>query len=312
MRSRSCRCTPLGRTARRRAREHDALALSYSPPVPGGAGGEAAGTQRAGFKVYIGNIAHVAGEDEVRALCGRYGAVQSLNLVFDKATNRRKGFGFVEFAEEAAARECVVGLNGHSLHERQLKVSVAEGKKEPAVGSGGEGGGAGPGPGPGAGGGLDDEGGGANGSGDPAGSKRGGDGECFDFKMGRCTRGAQCRWAHVGESGAIRVTASEPGGGGGAKRARREYATDGRAWVNESCWFCLASPQFEAHFVVSVAEESYVAMAKGPLLPMHCLILPIAHVPCSPMLPPRPRRSQRLRRSPRPILWCARRGAALL
>jgi diadenosine tetraphosphate (Ap4A) HIT family hydrolase len=46
----------------------------------------------------------------------------------------------------------------------------------------------------------------------------------------------------------------------------------------------LASPQFESHLVVSVGEEVYACLAKGPLLPMHVLLLPIAHTPCSLML----------------------------
>ena len=84
------------------------------------------------------------------------------------------------------------------------------------------------------------------------------------------------------DGGADKTNANSLAQGGGAmKRKRPEYATDARSWVNESCWFCLASPQFESHFVVSVGEETYVCLAKAPSLPMHALILPIAHTPCS-------------------------------
>lgn len=72
----------------------------------------------------------------------------------------------------------------------------------------------------------------------------------------------------------------------GGKRKREPFVRDARSWVHESCWFCLASPQFESHLVVSVGEEAYVCTAKGPLLPMHALILPIEHVPCSLFLSP--------------------------
>ena len=100
---------------------------------------------------------------------------------------------------------------------------------------------------------------------------------CIDWQRGKCTRGTTCKFPHEGESGCNPAA----GGGGGGKRKRPEYASDARSWVHDSCWFCLASAQFESHFVVSVGEEAYVAMAKGPLLPMHALILPIAHIPCS-------------------------------
>jgi hypothetical protein len=31
------------------------------------------------------------------------------------------------------------------------------------------------------------------------------------------------------------------------------------------CWFCLSNPKVEKHLVISVAEESYLALAKGPI-----------------------------------------------
>ncbi|KAL3841854.1 hypothetical protein ACJMK2_019951 [Sinanodonta woodiana] len=43
------------------------------------------------------------------------------------------------------------------------------------------------------------------------------------------------------------------------------------------CWFCLGSPQVEKHLVVSVGEQTYLALAKGGLVPDHVLILPIGH-----------------------------------
>ena len=73
-------------------------------------------------------------------------------------------------------------------------------------------------------------------------------------------------------------------GGDGKKRKRPEYAKEQRSWVSEKCWFCMASAQFESHLVASVGDEIYCCLAKGPLLPMHSLILPIAHKPCSLLL----------------------------
>ena len=43
------------------------------------------------------------------------------------------------------------------------------------------------------------------------------------------------------------------------------------------CWFCMASPQFEDHLVVTIGEEVYLASPKGALVPEHALIVPIAH-----------------------------------
>ncbi|XP_060519508.1 CWF19-like protein 1 [Cylas formicarius] len=43
------------------------------------------------------------------------------------------------------------------------------------------------------------------------------------------------------------------------------------------CWFCLASPSFEKHLVVTVGESCYLSMAKGGLVDEHLLICPIEH-----------------------------------
>jgi len=64
------------------------------------------------------------------------------------------------------------------------------------------------------------------------------------------------------------------GGGGG-----------GHSSVPVACWFCLSNPQIEDHLIVSVGELTYVALAKGGLLPDHMLIVPIEHVPSASGMP---------------------------
>jgi|MDSY01.1.fsa_nt_gb hypothetical protein len=56
-----------------------------------------------------------------------------------------------------------------------------------------------------------------------------------------------------------------------SKRVR--YEPDSRV----DCWFCLASPTCEAHLVVSLATEFYMALPKGGLSDTHVLLIPIAH-----------------------------------
>ncbi|XP_052802923.1 CWF19-like protein 1 isoform X2 [Mya arenaria] len=51
------------------------------------------------------------------------------------------------------------------------------------------------------------------------------------------------------------------------------------------CWFCLGSPEVEKHLVVSVGEETYLALAKGGLVADHILILPIGHYQSSVTAP---------------------------
>ncbi|CAH1785742.1 unnamed protein product [Owenia fusiformis] len=51
------------------------------------------------------------------------------------------------------------------------------------------------------------------------------------------------------------------------------------------CWFCLSSPEVEKHLVVSVGTMTYLALAKGGLVPDHVLILPIGHYQSTVTLP---------------------------
>ena len=64
----------------------------------------------------------------------------------------------------------------------------------------------------------------------------------------------------------------------------------------QDCWFCLSNPQCAKHLIVSIGEESYLALPKGHLPSSaapsssvpgggHVLIVPIAHVP-SPLVNP--------------------------
>jgi diadenosine tetraphosphate (Ap4A) HIT family hydrolase len=65
------------------------------------------------------------------------------------------------------------------------------------------------------------------------------------------------------------------GGGGGDRHANK------RARVMQPtrpCWFCLKSPDVEKHLIVSVSNETYVALAKGGLVDDHLLIVAVEHV----------------------------------
>ncbi|CAK9881409.1 unnamed protein product [Sphagnum jensenii] len=92
-------------------------------------------------------------------------------------------------------------------------------------------------------------------------------GACFDFiSKGRCERGADCRYRHSLEED-------------------KNVGEGGDALPPEACWFCLSSPSIDTHLVVSVGDHCYCAIAKGPLVDSHILILPIEHHPSTISLP---------------------------
>lgn len=75
--------------------------------------------------LYVGNLPYRVHEGEVRELFGEYGPVNSVRLVRDRKTGRRKGFGFVEMSEDGA-QKAMAKLNDYTFQERTLKVREAK------------------------------------------------------------------------------------------------------------------------------------------------------------------------------------------
>ena len=72
-----------------------------------------------GRRLYVGNIPYSAGEDDLRALFAKMGAVESISIPTDMATGRPRGFAFVEMSAE---------LNQTDFQGRRLTVNEARPK----------------------------------------------------------------------------------------------------------------------------------------------------------------------------------------
>lgn len=75
-------------------------------------------------KLYVGNLSYDTTEDGLRQLFGQFGEIESVVVITDRISGRSKGFGFVEFKEEADA-EKALSLDGQEFDGRELKVSEA-------------------------------------------------------------------------------------------------------------------------------------------------------------------------------------------
>lgn len=75
--------------------------------------------------LYVGNLPYRVHEGEVKELFGQYGNVNSVRLVRDRKTGRRKGFGFVEMSEKGA-NKAMDNLNDIVFQERTIKVREAK------------------------------------------------------------------------------------------------------------------------------------------------------------------------------------------
>jgi RNA recognition motif-containing protein len=92
------------------------------------------------MNIYVANIPFKASEPELKGLFEEYGEVSSAKIIMDKVTQRSRGFGFIEMADDAAARQAINNLNGSDFLGKTLVVNEARPKSD-APRSGGGGGG---------------------------------------------------------------------------------------------------------------------------------------------------------------------------
>jgi len=77
-------------------------------------------------KLFVGNIAWTASEDDLRNIFSQHGEVEDLVILKDKFTNRSKGFGFVTFTSDEDAATAISELNAYNLNGRELVVNEAK------------------------------------------------------------------------------------------------------------------------------------------------------------------------------------------
>ena len=122
--------------------------------------------------IYIGNLSFQAEQEDLLDLFGQYGEVAKCSLPLDRETNRKRGFAFVEMANEADEQKAVDDLQNVEWMGRMIRVN----KATPRQGGGGGGGGGGGRGGYGGGGGNRGGGGGYGGGGGDRGGYGGGGG----------------------------------------------------------------------------------------------------------------------------------------
>jgi RNA recognition motif-containing protein len=88
------------------------------------------------MNIYVANIPFKASESELKELFEQHGEVTSAKIVMDKLTNRSRGFGFVEMADSAAAKQAITELNGYSFLGKELVVNEARPKTDAPLGGG--------------------------------------------------------------------------------------------------------------------------------------------------------------------------------
>ncbi len=91
------------------------------------------------MNIYVGNLSWNLKDQDLSNLFAAHGEVVSAKIVTDKFTNRSKGFGFVEMANDEQAQAAIAALNGSEVDGRGIVVNESRPKPE----GGGAGGGGG-------------------------------------------------------------------------------------------------------------------------------------------------------------------------
>ena len=81
-------------------------------------------------KLYVGNLAYNTTEAALQDAFSRVGNVVKATIIMDRETNRSKGFGFVEMADEESAAAAIAQLNGTQLDGRAIRVAEAQARQD--------------------------------------------------------------------------------------------------------------------------------------------------------------------------------------
>ncbi len=82
------------------------------------------------MNIYVGNLPYNVRDDELRKTFEEFGEVKSAEVIVDRRSNRSRGYGFVQMANEDAATKAIEGLNGTELHGRTLRVDRSRPKSQ--------------------------------------------------------------------------------------------------------------------------------------------------------------------------------------
>eukprot|EP00549_Striatella_unipunctata_P015568 CAMPEP_0118712044 /NCGR_PEP_ID=MMETSP0800-20121206/24518_1 /TAXON_ID=210618 ORGANISM="Striatella unipunctata, Strain CCMP2910" /NCGR_SAMPLE_ID=MMETSP0800 /ASSEMBLY_ACC=CAM_ASM_000638 /LENGTH=379 /DNA_ID=CAMNT_0006616893 /DNA_START=95 /DNA_END=1234 /DNA_ORIENTATION=+ len=76
--------------------------------------------------IFIGNLPSATTEADITELFGEYGTVKFCRIPLDKYNGLCRGFGFVHMTTVEEMNSAIEALNGHSIGDRQIRVSVSD------------------------------------------------------------------------------------------------------------------------------------------------------------------------------------------
>ena len=92
------------------------------------------------MSIFVGNLPFRAEREDVIQLFSPFGEVLNCSLPLERDTGRKRGFAFIEMADEAIESNAIDGLQGTELMGRPLRINKAEPRGSGGSRRGGRGG----------------------------------------------------------------------------------------------------------------------------------------------------------------------------
>jgi cold-inducible RNA-binding protein len=92
-------------------------------------------------KLFVGGLSWDTTDDGLHQAFASYGEITEAKVITDRDTGRSRGFGFVTFASDEAAKTAISKMDGTNLDGKNIKVNEAQEKSPRGGGRSGGGGG---------------------------------------------------------------------------------------------------------------------------------------------------------------------------
>lgn len=89
-----------------------------------------------GSKLFVGGLAWATDDESLGRAFEEFGTVTEAKVIYDRETNRSRGFGFVTFERELDAAEAQRRMDGAELDGRRIRVNEAAERQGSGRGSG--------------------------------------------------------------------------------------------------------------------------------------------------------------------------------
>lgn len=81
-------------------------------------------------KLFVGNLSWGMTDADLQAAFAEFGEIEEAIIITDRMSGRSKGFGFVTFADDAAADAAIAAMDGKEIDGRPVTVNEARPKED--------------------------------------------------------------------------------------------------------------------------------------------------------------------------------------